>query len=159
MRRRWFLVPVAVLVVAAAACACAPTKQGPVVNDFRCPVDGSRYTNNYGPRGSGFHSGIDMLAPPGTPVWAVKPGNVRYAIESAGGIVAYLFADGGTVYYYAHLSAIAGGGDRRVAQGELIGRVGQTGNATAPHLHFEMRLGGVNSKGTNPYNTLRAAGC
>jgi murein DD-endopeptidase MepM/ murein hydrolase activator NlpD len=156
LRRRWFWIPAAVLVVAAAA--CLPPKHGPVVNDFRCPVDGSRYSNNYGPRGSGFHFGIDMIAPPGTPLWAVKPGNVHYAIESAGGIVAYLFADGGTVYYYAHMSEIIGG-DRRVAQGEPIGRVGQTGNATGPHLHFEMRLGGVNSKGTNPYNTLRAAGC
>ena len=156
MRGRWFWIPLAVLVVAAAA--CFPPGQGPVVNDFRCPVDGSRYTNSYGPRGSGFHYGIDMLAPTGTLVWAVKPGNVHYAIEGAGGIVAYLFADGGTVYYYAHMSEIIGG-DRRVAQGDAIGRVGRTGNATAPHLHFEMRLGGVNSKGTNPYNTLRAAGC
>jgi murein DD-endopeptidase MepM/ murein hydrolase activator NlpD len=156
MRARWFWIPVAMLVVAATACF-AP-QNGPIVSNFRCPVDGSSDTNNYGPRGSGFHYGIDMLAPTGRQVWAVKSGNVQYALESAGGLVAYLFADGGPVYYYAHMSNTVGG-NRRVAQGNAIGFVGQTGNATAPHLHFEMRLGGVTQKGTNPYNTLRAAGC
>jgi murein DD-endopeptidase MepM/ murein hydrolase activator NlpD len=157
MRARWFWIPVAMVVVAATACFLP--ENGPVIDDFRCPVDGSRYTNNYGPRGSGFHFGIDMIAPTGRTLWAVKSGNVQYALESAGGLVAYLFADGGTVYYYAHMSDTVGGGNRRVAQGDAIGRVGQTGNATGPHLHFEMRLGGVLEKGTNPFNTLRAAGC
>lgn len=155
MRARWFWIPVAMLVVAAAACF---PDGGPVIDDFRCPVDGSTYTNNYGPRGSGFHYGIDMFAPTGRQLWAVKPGNVHYALESAGGLVAYLFADGGNVYFYAHMSDTVGG-DRRIAQGDALGYVGETGNATTPHLHFEMRLGGVTQKGTNPYNTLRSAGC
>jgi murein DD-endopeptidase MepM/ murein hydrolase activator NlpD len=51
-------------------------------------VDGSRYSNDYGPRGSGFHFGIDMLAPTGTPTLAVKSGSVHYTLESAGGLVA-----------------------------------------------------------------------
>jgi murein DD-endopeptidase MepM/ murein hydrolase activator NlpD len=118
-------------------------------------VDGSRYSNDYGPRGSGFHYGIDMLAPTGTPIWAVKSGSVQYTLESAGGLVAYLSAVDGNVYYYAHMSEIIGDGDRGVGQGEPIGRVGQTGNATGPHLHFEIRLGGINGERTNPYPTLR----
>ena len=44
-------------------------------------------------------------------------------------------------------------------QGEPIGRVGETGNATGPHLHFDIRLGGVNGQHTDPYPTLRNAGC
>src|SRR5829696_4088853 len=73
-----------------------------------------------------------------------SPGNVRYALERAGGLVAYLVADDGNAYYYAHMSN-TNGGNRRVGQGEHIGYVGQTGNATGPHLHFEIRLGGVNA--------------
>jgi murein DD-endopeptidase MepM/ murein hydrolase activator NlpD len=148
---------VAVAALAIAAVACFPDG-GPIIGDFRCPVDGSTYSNNYGPRGSGFHYGIDMIAPTGRPLWAVKTGNVQYALESAGGLVAYLFVDNGDVFYYAHMSNTVGG-NRRVQQGDAIGFVGQTGNATGPHLHFEMRLGSVFNQGTNPYNTLINAGC
>jgi murein DD-endopeptidase MepM/ murein hydrolase activator NlpD len=147
-------VPFAALALIAATCS----PNGSVIPNFRCPVDGSSYTNNYGPRGSGFHYGIDMIAPTGRTIWAVKSGELRFSLESAGGLVAYLFADDGNVYYYAHMSEPIGA-DRRVGQGEPIGRVGQTGNATAPHLHFEIRLGGVNGQRTNPYATLRNAGC
>src|SRR5512132_4145132 len=125
MRTRRFWVALAVLALAGAA--CVPTK-GPAVGNFHCPVFGSTYTNNYGPRGSGFHYGIDMIAPTGTPTWAVKSGNVRYALETAGGLVPYLVADDGNAYYYAHMSN-TNGGNRRVGQGEHIGYVGQTGNA------------------------------
>lgn len=156
MRARWLWTLMATLVVAAAGCFPGGD---PVINDFRCPVDGSRYTNSYGPRaGGGFHYGIDMLAPSGTPTWAVKSGRVQYALESAGGLVAYLYADDSNVYYYAHMSDTAGG-NRRVSQGTHIGYVGQTGNATGPHLHFEIRIGDVNGERINPYNTLRSAGC
>lgn len=152
---RWLLVPVALLAVVAATCS---PNGSTVIPNFRCPVDGSTYTDSFGPRGSGFHSGIDMLAPTGTPIWAVKAGSIHYTLESAGGLVVYLSAVDGNVYYYAHMSATIGG-DRGVGQGEAIGRVGQTGNATAPHLHFEIRLGGINGQRVDPYPTLRAAAC
>ena len=140
------------------AATCSPDG-GTVIPNFRCPVDGSRYTDNYGPRSDGsFHFGIDMLAPMGTTIWAVKAGTVHYTLESLGGLVVYLSAVDGNVYYYAHMSATIGS-DRAVGQGEAIGRVGETGNATAPHLHFEIRLGGVNGQRVDPYPTLRSAGC
>ena len=126
---------------------------------FQCPVNGAAYTDNYGPRGSGFHYGIDMFAPTGTPLVAVKPGTVRYVPnEGAGGNTVYLSADDGNVYFYAHLSSFVGGA-RSVAQGEIIGLVGATGNASGPHLHFEIRLGGANGARIDPYATLRGAGC
>jgi murein DD-endopeptidase MepM/ murein hydrolase activator NlpD len=152
---RWLL-PVAAIALIAATCS---PNGNPVISNFRCPVDGSSYTGDFGPRGSGFHSGIDMHAPTGTPIWAVKSGSVHYTLESAGGLVVYLSADDGNVYYYAHMSEILGGGDRGVGQGEPIGRVGETGNATGPHLHFEIRLGGANGQRIDPYPTLRNAGC
>ncbi len=126
---------------------------------FQCPVSGSAYSDSYGPRGDGFHYGIDMMAPTGTPEVAVKAGTVSYmAMDGAGGNEAYLAANDGNVYYYAHMSQFVGG-PRSVAQGEVIGLVGSTGRSTAPHLHFEIRIGGANGQRIDPYPTLRAAGC
>ena len=154
-KRLLWLVPLAAFVLAATGCFGG----GTVIGDFRCPVDGSMYTDDYGPRPDGsFHYGIDMHAPEGTPLWAVKSGTMNYTLESAGGLVAYLYADDGNVYYYAHMSQTVGD-NRGVGQGEEMGLVGMTGNATGPHLHFEIRLGGVNGSHTDPYATLRQAGC
>jgi len=126
---------------------------------FQCPLAGSAYSANFGPRGSGYHYGIDMLAPNGVPEVAVKSGTVSYVpMGGAGGNEAYLSADDGNVYYYAHMSSFVGP-PRRVVQGEIIGLVGSTGNSTAPHLHFEIRLGGPNGQRIDPYPTLQAAGC
>jgi murein DD-endopeptidase MepM/ murein hydrolase activator NlpD len=126
---------------------------------FQCPLSGSAYSDSYGPRGGGFHYGIDMMAPPGVPEVAVKAGTVGYVpMGGAGGNEAYLTADDGNVYYYAHMSQFVGGA-RRVAQGEVIGLVGSTGSSTAPHLHFEIRIGGANGQRIDPYATLQGAGC
>jgi murein DD-endopeptidase MepM/ murein hydrolase activator NlpD len=136
-----------------------PAIPNPGGGGFQCPVAGSAYSANYGPRGSGFHHGIDMFAPTGTPLVAVKGGSVTYVPNGgAGGNEAYLAANDGNVYYYAHLSAFVGG-PRGVAQGEVIGLVGATGNASGAHLHFEIRVGGINGSRTDPYPTLVAAGC
>ena len=126
---------------------------------FQCPVAGSAYSDSYGPRGSGFHYGIDMFAPTGVPLVAVKSGSVSYMpLDGAGGNEAYVLANDGNVYFYAHLSQFVGGA-RSVSQGEVIGLVGSTGDATAPHLHFEIRIGGANGQRIDPYPTLQSAGC
>ena len=126
---------------------------------FQCPVSGAAYSDNYGPRGSGFHYGIDMFAPMGAPLVATKAGSISHMpMNGAGGNEAYLAANDGNVYFYAHLSQYAGG-PRSVSQGEVIGYVGQTGNAAAPHLHFEIRIGGANGTRIDPYPTLTSAGC
>jgi len=93
------------------------------------------------------------------PEVAVKAGTVSYVpMGGAGGNEAYLAADDGNVYYYAHMSQFVGAA-RSVAQGEVIGLVGSTGSSTAPHLHFEIRIGGANGQRIDPYPTLRGAGC
>jgi murein DD-endopeptidase MepM/ murein hydrolase activator NlpD len=58
-----------------------------------------------------------------------------------------------TIYVYYHLSECVGG-PRRVAQGEVIAKLGMTGNAGAPHTHFEIRPGGRTAPAINPYQTL-----
>jgi murein DD-endopeptidase MepM/ murein hydrolase activator NlpD len=124
---------------------------------FQCPVQGAAYSDDYG--GSGGHPGIDMFVPTGTAAVAVMAGTVRYVPdEGAGGNTAYLAGADGNTYFYAHFSQFIGAG-RTVAQGEVIGLTGMTGNATAPHLHFEVRIGGDNGSTTDPYPMLRSAGC
>ena len=137
----------------------APTSSAQVVAGLVCPVTGAVYSDSYGPRGTGFHWGIDMFKPEGTPVVAVTAGTVRFvANEGAGGNVAYLTGGDTNVYQYAHLFDFVGV-DRFVAQGTVLGHVGHTGNATANHLHFEIRIGNINGARVDPYPTLRATGC
>ncbi len=129
----------------------------PVVGSFQCPVAGAAYSDDYG--GPGGHPGIDMFVPNGTPVVAVKAGKVWFMpMDGAGGNEAYVDAADGNTYFYAHLSQYVGG-PRDVAQGEVIGLTGMTGNTSAPHLHFEIRIGGANGSRTDPYPTLKSAGC
>ena len=130
-----------------------PPKTGP----FQCPVQGAAYSDDYG--GPTGHPGLDMFVPTGTAAFAVMAGTVRFVPnEGAGGNAAYLAGEDGNTYFYAHFSQFIGDG-RTVAQGEVIGLTGMTGNATAPHLHFEERIGGDNGSTTDPYPTLKAAGC
>lgn len=136
-----------------------PPASAPDPTTFACPVVGATYTDSYGPRGTGFHYGIDMFHTFGTSEVAVGPGRVTYEVEDTGGNAAYLWADDGNVYYYAHMWFFAGDDNRRVEKGDTIGFVGQSGNATTPQLHFEIRLGGANGTRTDPYSTLVAAHC
>jgi peptidoglycan LD-endopeptidase LytH len=95
-----------------------------------------------------------MMAPNGTPVYAAQPGRMTQSSSSLGGIQAYVYAGNGDMTFYAHLQGYAGG-PRNVAAGELIGYVGDTGNATGtPHLHFEYHPGGGGA--VNPYPYVRA---
>jgi murein DD-endopeptidase MepM/ murein hydrolase activator NlpD len=148
----------------AASAPMAAPSQGTIIanpggGSFQCPVVGSAYTDSYGPRGSGFHYGIDMMASMGTPLVAVKAGRVWFMpMDGAGGNEAYVDAADGNTYFYAHLSQFVGG-PRQVAQGEVIGLVGSTGQSSAPHLHFEIRVGGANGQRIDPFATLQSAGC
>ena len=89
------------------------------------------------------HQGIDIMAPLGTPVLAAVDGRiVKFFNSERGGVTIYQFdASERYVYYYAHLNGRALGVDEGdvVRQGAVIGYVGQTGNAPAPHLHFEIQ--------------------
>jgi len=94
-------------------------------------------------RGQGRrHDAIDIMAPEGTPVIAAADGTVEKLFNSArGGITIYERSiDGNWVYYYAHLSAYAPGlhEGQQLKRGQVIARVGHTGDASAagPHLHF-----------------------
>jgi hypothetical protein len=110
--------------------------------------------DGFGPRGSRFHAGLDLLAPRGVDVTAAAPGRVTWAGRLAGGwgklvVVAHTH---GVRTMYAHLSSIAVHVGQRVATGDRLGAVGATGDATGPHLHFEVRLRGA---AVDPVSALR----
>jgi murein DD-endopeptidase MepM/ murein hydrolase activator NlpD len=130
-----------------------------------CPVKGFTYAGGFGPLGGGgFHYGVDMGAPEGTPVYAVRSGTLWYwSTGDVGGYSLYLKADDGNTYYYTHLTAYAPALEnttRKVTAGEKIETVNHTGNANGfNHLHFEIRIGGPNGTKVDPRPTLDAAGC
>ncbi len=89
-----------------------------------------------------FHKGTDFRAPHGTPVYAAGAGRVVFVGQQRGyGNIVYLDHGGGVVTRYAHLQRFEVAAGTLVAGGRLIARVGATGRATGPHLHFEVRLG------------------
>jgi murein DD-endopeptidase MepM/ murein hydrolase activator NlpD len=119
---------------------------------LRWPAGGG-ITSGYGPRGGGFHSGIDIGAGYGTAVGAAAAGRIASAGWQGNYGNCVLVSHGnGLSTRYAHLSQINVSTGQSVQSGQLLGRVGQTGRATGPHLHFEVI---VNGSTTNPLNYLR----
>jgi murein DD-endopeptidase MepM/ murein hydrolase activator NlpD len=111
--------------------------------------------------GTGSHYGNDLFAPTGTPVVAVADGTLsKVGVNTLGGNRLWLTDDRGNWFYYAHLSAYAPAAveGARVTRGQVIGFVGNTGQAitTPPHLHFEIRPGGIEADAINPYPHLLA---
>jgi murein DD-endopeptidase MepM/ murein hydrolase activator NlpD len=143
------------------------------------PVLGTaEFTNDYGaPRPQGRHEGIDILAPRHAYALAAESGRVRFYTGSGrAGCMLYLDGKSGTTYYYIHLNNDLGSGNdnrggckvgvtfpkglttgQRVEAGQLIGFVGDSGDANGihPHLHFEVHPHGGRS--TSPYPYLLAA--
>lgn len=89
------------------------------------------------------HKGIDMPAPTGTPVYAAGGGVVAKAakVEGWGNLIVLEHAEGYTTFY-AHLDEISVEKGLKVTAGQVIGKVGNTGQSTGPHLHYEVRLSG-----------------
>lgn len=119
---------------------------------WTCPVpSGSSFVDSWGAGRSGGrrHKGVDMMAPSGTPVVAPVSGTVSYRSNRIGGLSYHLNGDDGNYYYGTHLSRY---GERSgwVERGTVIGYVGATGNASTPHLHFEIHPGGQGNA-VNPY--------
>ncbi|HEY9371494.1 M23 family metallopeptidase [Streptomyces sp.] len=126
------------------------------------PVSGYRLTARFGQSGSRWardHTGLDFAAPTGTKVRAPQACEVTFA-GSAGAYGNKVECDTGSVeFWFAHLSRFDVSVGDDMDTGELIGRVGATGNVTGPHLHFEVHPNGggpvdpdhwLTSKGVRP---------
>lgn len=167
----WLLGGVVVLVLSVASAAApatgaanggmAPLRSAVVTQGFGCttvalePLDAGCPSRH-------FHSGIDLAAPAGTPVYSVTAGTAS-VIAATTGYGLHVLVDGGNgmVVLYGHLAGAAVESGALVSAGALIGWVGSTGNSTGPHLHFEVRrfgaavdpsawlpaYGGLNSQG------------
>jgi hypothetical protein len=155
--------------------AAAGSKQPPATIVF--PVLGpTTYTDDFGqPRAGGTHQGIDMMAPKRALALAAEPGKIKFWTHSAtAGCMLYLYGASGTTYYYIHLNndltkhndnrgkcvpgtAYAKGlkNGSRVSAGQVVGYVGDSGDANGihPHLHFELHPDGGHA--VDPYHWLQ----
>ena len=116
------------------------------------PVRGVIFST-FGHRGGEHHDGVDLAAPEGTPIVAAADGNVLFVGEQRGyGQIVIVGHEGDLVTVYAHNSEnLVARGDH-VQRGQPIAKVGATGNATGPHVHFEVR---VAAHPQDPLNFLR----
>jgi murein DD-endopeptidase MepM/ murein hydrolase activator NlpD len=124
------------------------------------PVEG-RFMGPFGKRidpfsGEGaFHRGVDISAATGTPVRATADGVVIFSsMESGYGRLVVVDHGGAMQTYYAHLSRFVAYAGQEVRRGDIVGLVGSSGRTTAPHLHYEVHLGG---NAVNPYTYLQHA--
>ncbi len=121
--------------------------------EWLCPVLAAKFTNDWGqPRSGGRrHEGTDLLALRGTPVLAPVAGVLKRSSSGSGGLTFNLRASDGFTYVGMHLSAH--GAEGSVRAGEVIGYVGDSGNARGTdHLHFEIQQGRAK---LNPFATLK----
>lgn len=120
---------------------------------LRLPLEQDSYwiSSEFGKRKNPFsgklknHNGIDLAASEGTPVYAIKDGAVYSCIENDpefGNYIILSHDQGKMTSVYAHLASMRVEKYQYVKKGDIIGYVGQTGLATGPHLHFEIRQGG-----------------
>lgn len=111
---------------------------------FIWPLTSGTLTSSFGPRGHSFHDGIDIGAPPGTPVRAARDGTVIYSDTLRGyGNVVIIGHAGNYATVYAHNEENLVGVGARIRQGQLVARVGRTGRTSGSNLHFEIRKDNV----------------
>jgi murein DD-endopeptidase MepM/ murein hydrolase activator NlpD len=148
-----------------AAKAAEAKRLAELATQYTLPVVSYTITGTFGQPGamwsSGYHTGLDFAAPTGTLIKAVHGGTVTQAgWAGAYGYRTVLTLDDGTELWFCHQSSIGVSVGQKVSTGDVIGRVGATGNVTGPHLHLEVHPNGqataidpapwLRDKGLNP---------
>jgi murein DD-endopeptidase MepM/ murein hydrolase activator NlpD len=135
-----------------------------LAKQYTLPTSSYTLTSRFGDAGamwsSGYHTGLDFAAPTGTLIKAVHSGTITEAGWAGSyGYRTILTLDDGTQLWFCHQSSISVSVGQKVSTGDVIGRVGATGNVTGPHLHLEVHPDGgsaidpmawLQSKGLNP---------
>jgi murein DD-endopeptidase MepM/ murein hydrolase activator NlpD len=139
----------------AAAAAAAEAARPKVV----LPVAGARLTSGFGARWGSVHAGIDLAAPMRTPEYAAMDGVVLKAGAASGyGLVVYIQHQNGDVTVYGHMDSILVSEGQTVRAGDTIALLGNRGQSTGPHLHFEVIIGGMEGTKVDPVGWLRDHG-
>ncbi|WP_328872340.1 M23 family metallopeptidase [Streptomyces sp. NBC_00287] len=133
-----------------------------LAKQFALPTSSYTITSTFGQAGSlwssGYHTGLDFAAPTGTLIKAVHTGTITSAgWDGSYGYKTVLTLEDGTEIWYAHQSSISVSVGQQVTTGDVIGRVGATGNVTGAHLHMEVHPEG-SSSGIDPLAWLRSKG-
>ncbi|MEU5521121.1 M23 family metallopeptidase [Streptomyces sp. NPDC047860] len=133
-----------------------------LAKQYTLPTSSYTISSTFGQAGaywsSGQHTGLDFAAPTGTLIKAVHTGTITSAgWDGSYGYKTVLTLDDGTEIWYAHQSSISVSVGQKVNTGDVIGRVGSTGNSTGAHLHLEVHSGG-SSSGIDPMAWLQSKG-
>ncbi|MCF1597521.1 M23 family metallopeptidase [Streptomyces muensis] len=133
-----------------------------LAKQYTLPTSSYTITSTFGQAGaywsSGYHTGLDFAAPTGTLVKAVHSGTITFAgWDGSYGYKTELTLDDGTEIWFAHQSSISVSVGQKVNTGDVIGRVGATGNVTGAHLHLEVHPDG-STNGIDPLAWLRGKG-
>jgi murein DD-endopeptidase MepM/ murein hydrolase activator NlpD len=151
---------------AAAAAAAARSNSGGggtstvrASGNYVAPTSG-RVSSCYGARWGVTHYGVDIANSIGTPIYAATSGVVRRAGPATGfGLAVYILGDDGYVTVYGHVNRYFVSAGERVSAGEQIAEIGNRGQSTGPHLHFEVHANGeLYSNQINPVPWLNARG-
>ncbi|MET9892395.1 M23 family metallopeptidase [Streptomyces sp. NPDC006465] len=133
-----------------------------LAKSYSLPTSSYTLTSTFGEAGSmwssGYHTGLDFAAPTGTLIKAIHSGTITEAGWAGSyGYRTILTLDDGTELWFCHQSSISVSVGQKVATGDVIGRVGATGNVTGPHLHLEVHPGGA-ATGIDPMAWLQSKG-
>ncbi|MGW5330003.1 M23 family metallopeptidase [Streptomyces sp. NPDC004014] len=133
-----------------------------LAKQYALPTSSYTITSTFGQAGSmwssGHHTGLDFAAPTGTLIKAIHSGTITEAGWAGSyGYRTILTLDDGTELWFCHQSSISVSVGQKVSTGDVIGRVGATGNVTGPHLHLEVHPGGA-ATGIDPMAWLRDKG-
>ncbi len=122
---------------------------------FRSPARGT-ITSRYGYRSSGYHTGVDIANPVGTPIYAAADGVVLHAdVRGSYGRTVIIQHANNMITYYAHCNELLVKQGDNITVGQKIATIGMTGNTTGPHVHFEVR---INNETVNPQNYVKNIG-
>ncbi|KPI27163.1 M23 family metallopeptidase [Streptomyces sp. NPDC048253] len=145
-----------------AAAKAEAARLAELAKQYTLPTSSYTITSTFGQAGSlwssGYHTGLDFAAPTGTLIKAVHSGTITEAGWAGSyGYRTILTLDDGTELWFCHQSSISVSVGQKVATGDVIGRVGATGNVTGAHLHLEVHPGG-SAEGIDPAAWLRDKG-
>ncbi|KUN57473.1 peptidase [Streptomyces canus] len=146
----------------AAAKKAEAARLAELAKQYTLPTSSYTITGTFGQAGSlwssGYHTGLDFAAPTGTLIKAIHSGTITEAGWAGSyGYRTILTLDDGTELWFCHQSSISVSVGQKVGTGDVIGRVGATGNVTGAHLHLEVHPGG-SADGIDPMAWLRGKG-